>query len=495
MKKTKNSIISGIKSDLIIFILKIILGFGVIPAYLYFLDLDEFGVYVAVQSIIALLAIADIGLGQYVVKKLSNKEYYDQHALYFLPSVQVFQYLLACCLFIVGIVGLYFVSEFLNVEEKLKKEVNWLFVFSWSAVTFKTTFGLIPSVLQAKSQLAYLNIMNFLILLFSAVINILFLSIGYGLSSLGLSLLIANMVVFFIMYLRLNKYTTYRFLLPTKFDKTYVYDGWNYVKKFQLLKIGQLAKSSLFIVLLSKFAGAPAVAFYNITNKMPLIFPELMSKLSLNYFTHFASLYEQGLIDELKIEYQKIFNLGLQSAYFILFSLFFLNEVFISIWVGSEKFIGKDTFIFMLLNVGILLLNSFTGLIIQISGEFKKTPLFSFLEIVLMLILTKFLFEFYGIEGIIFALFISSLPSFLYSMSVVKWVLSIKLIDTFKDNFKNVFLMSVFMPLIHLISNEMITVDIIRLFVESFLLTTFFIFIQRDLLPENLRFIYKRTLK
>jgi O-antigen/teichoic acid export membrane protein len=491
MKKTKNSIVLGIKSDLIIFILKIILGFGTIPVYLYFLELDAFGYFIAVQSVIALLSLADIGLGQYVVKKLSNKKYYDEHALTFLPSIQIFQYLLAGCLFIIGIVGFYFVSGFLNVEEALKEEVNWLFLFSWSAVTLKTTFGLIPSILQAKSLLAYLNIMNFLIFLSSIVINILFLSVGYGLSSLGLSLLIANMVVIFIMYLRLNKETAYRFLLPTKFDKTYVYEGWDYVKKFQLLKIAQVAKSSLFVVLLTKFAGAPVVAVYNITNKMPLVFPELMSKLSLNYFTHFASLYERGLIHELKIEYQKIFNLGLQSTFFILCSLFFLNELFISIWVGTDKFIGNEVFIFILLNIAILLVNSFTGLIIQISGEFKKTPLFAVGEVVFILTLTSMFFEFYGIKGLVIALFISSFPSFIYSMFVVKKILYLKYRELIFDNAKTIALICVFLPIFDYVLTKVINNNFILLLVESAVFTIFFIAVQWKHVPIKFKLNFR----
>ncbi len=491
MKKNNNAIVSGVKSDLIIFILKILLGFGAIPVYLYFLELNEFGFFIAVQSIITLLSLADIGLGQYAVKKLSNKKYYDEHALIFLPSIQVFQYLMAGCLLIIGIIGFHFVSAFLSVDKILKEDVNWLFLFSWCAVVLKTAFGLIPSVLQAKSLLAYLNIMNFFIMLFSIVINVLLLSLGYGISSLGLSLLIANAVVIFIMYFRLNKETTCRFILPTKFHKTYVYEGWGYIKNFQLLKVAHVAKSSLFVVLLTKFADAQMVAVYNITNKMPLIFPELMSKLSLNYFTRFASLYERGLMDELKSEYQKIFNLGIQCTFFILFSLFFLNELFISVWVGSGKYIGDNVFVFILLNVAILLLTSFTGLIIQISGEFKKTPLFAIFEVICLLGTASLFFNFYGTKGIVIALFISSFPSFIYSIYVVKKILSIKYSDIFEDNVRKIILMSVLLPLVHIVLSQLVSSDMIKLLVESFVLTVFFIIIQRDFLPEKIKYFYK----
>jgi O-antigen/teichoic acid export membrane protein len=487
VKKLKNPVLSGIKSDLIIFVLKIIVGFGTIPVYLYFLELNEFGFYIAVQSVITLLSLADIGLGQYVVKKLSNKKYYDEHGQFFLPSIQFFQYFMAAFLFILGIIGFYFISDFLNVNEALKEEVNWLFLFSWCAVTLKTTFGLIPSILQAKSLLAYLNIMNFLIFLSSIVINILFLSLGYGISSLGLSLLITNIVVIFMMYLRLNKETSYRFLLPTKCNRTYVREGWDYIKKFQLLKIAHVAKSSLFIVLLTKFSGAPVVAVYNVTNKMPLIFPELMSKLSLNYFTHFASLYERGLIYELKVEYKKLFNLGIQASFFVVFSLFFLNELFISVWVGSEKFIGDDIFIFILLNIAILLLTSFTGLIIQISGEFKKTPLFAIIEVIGFLVLSSLFFDFYGTKGIVIALFISSFPSFIYSIFVVKKILALKYRDIISDNVKNILLICTCLPISNYVLIRVIDTAFILLLVETTIFTALFIAVQWKHIPNKFK--------
>ena len=491
MKKTNNPILSGIKSDIIIFILKIIIGFGTIPTYLYFLELNEFGFYIAVQSVITLLSLADIGLGQYVVKKLSNEKYYNEHALFFLPSIQVFQYLMAVFLFILGIIGFCFISVFLNVDETFKEDVNWLFLFSWCSVVIKTSFGLIPSVLQAKSLLAYLNIMNFLIFLFSVVINILFLSLGGGLSSLGLSLLIANIIVLFIMYIRLNKETTYRFILPTKFDKIYINEGWGYIKKFQLLKIAHVAKSSLFVVLLTKFAGAPVVAVYDVTNKLPLLFPNLMSKLSLNYFTRFASLYEQRLIQELKKEYKKMFNICLQCTFFILLSLYFLNELFISIWVGSEKFIGTDIFIFILFNIAILLLTSFTGLIIQISGEFKKTPLFAVCEVLCLLSLSGFLFEFYGVKGVVIALFISSFPSLIYSLFVVKKILVIKYSDVISDNFMNIILICACLPIIDYVLTISIVSGVFQLLVEALFFIVFFITIQWKHIPNKFKFYFK----
>lgn len=495
MTNTKSSIYSGIKSDLIIFVLQILLSFGTIPTYLYFMGIDEFGFYIAVQSVIALISLADIGLGQYVVKKLANNKYYNKHAFMFLPSIQVFQYLLAGCLFLIGIISFYFVSTFLNVNESLKEEVSWLFLFSWCAVSLKIAFALIPSVLRAKSLFAYLNIINFLTLLFSIIINIVFLSLGYGLASLGLSLLIANIVAIFVMYFRLNKETVYRFLLPIKFNKIYVQEGWSYIRKFQLLKIGHVAKSSLFVVLLTKFSGAPVVAVYNITNKMPSLFPEVMSRLSVNYFTRFSSLYEQGRIRELRSEYQKLFNLGLQCSIFILLSLYFLNETFIRNWVGEDKFIGNDIFIFMLLNIGVLLINSFTGLIVQVSGDFRKTPIFALLEVASLFILTYFLYNLYGNLGVIIGLFLSSLPAFIYTLTVVKTILRFEFRVIINENYKGIIILIAALPIVDFLVQKLAIFDIIKLLIEVFLFFLVFLFTQWNNIPLTVKSSVRRLFK
>ena len=97
--------------------------------------------------------------------------------------------------------------------------------------------------------------------------------------------------------------------------------------------------------------------------------------------------------------FEKIFKLGVFTIIFFLYALFSLNESFINLWVGQGNFTGIEISIFILLNFVIMTFISFTGIIIQGSGEFKKMPLVSFIEFCIFLISSYVLFKTFGIIG------------------------------------------------------------------------------------------------
>lgn len=489
MKPLTNPVHSGIKSDVIIFFIKLTLGFVTIPAYLYFVTMEEFGFYVAVQSMVVLLSLADIGLGQYAVKMLSHPKYRETHGAVFLTSVQTFQYILGGGLFTLGAVVFFFFEQLANNE--FPKGVEWLFFLSWCSVVLKTSFGLIPSLLQAHSKLAYLNFMNFLTFIVSIMLNIILLANGTGLISFGISLIIANLITMSFMYFKLNTLSSCNFLLPTKVQKSYIIAGWNYVKKFQLLRMSHIAKSSLFVVMLGSLGNATMVAMYNITNKVPQLFPELISKLVLNFFPSYASLYETGDLSKLKQEYKKILNIGIQTSFFVVFSLYYLNHTFVGIWVGGDKFIGDEIFVLMLIATCMQLIGSYTGLIIQISGEFKKTPYLAVLEILLFLLFSQLFVRFMGSFGIFLAVIFSSLPSFIYSQFVVKTILTLSYHDVLKDNYKNVLILITAQSFVSVMINVNFDNDTVRLILMASIFCAIFAATQWHLIPDR----YKKKIK
>ncbi|MGX9519198.1 lipopolysaccharide biosynthesis protein [Vibrio mediterranei] len=478
MTKINKSVYLGIKSDLMIFIVKLAIGFGIVPIYLHFITIEEFGTFVAIQAIISILSLADIGMGLFVVKKFSNQDYFDENEFSGLHSAQVFQYGVGTVLLVIGVICSYFLGDFLSIAETEAAPLFWLFLFAWLSVVLKTYFSLIPSLLRAKGQLVFLNYLEFSVIVISSLLNIVFLMLGYGIGSFGVSLFVANLVSLAFMYQRQAKICSVSYLIPRVFDKGYISEGWDYVKKFQILRMSQVAKSSLFVTILGRYSGVQFVGLYNITNKMPSVFPDLISKLSINYFAHFAKLYEQGKMEELKSEYLYLFNFGLQATAFILLSLNFLNEHFIHTWVGDDRFIGSDIFIFMLCNLAVLLINSFTGLIVQISGDFRKTPIWSIVEVVLLLIFSFILNEVYGSKGVIMALFLSSVPGFLYTLGIVNSILNLSFKKIVVENIFPIVAICTMLPLISFFSDNYFQSIWMKLLIQSVLFTLVFLAIQ-----------------
>ena len=147
----------------------------------------------------------------------------------------------------------------------------------------------------------------------------------------------------------------------------------------------------------------------------------------------------------------------------------------------------------MLLTTAILLLNSFTGLIIQISGEFKKSPHFAVFEIICLLLLTYIFYQYYGDKGVIFALFFSSLPSFIYGLNAVKTILNMNYIRIAKENALRLGMMCLILPIVNFTIGSSVESAVAKLILETFTFIFIFILIQWRNLPLEIKQIFRRN--
>lgn len=440
MVDSKKQLQRGLSVDIVIAVLKIALGFIMVPVYLHYLGSEGFGFYLTVQGMVAILSLVDIGMGMYVVKKMSNPEYYRGHALKVLPSMQVFQYILGAFFVVLGFSVYEFRGYLVSPNIASNEDAVNLFAILWVSVVLKTTFSLLPSMIRAKQYLVFLNVSEFLIILLSFILGTYLLHLGRGMESLGWAFLFINIIFYVIYYLKLRADHKCRFLCPNYFDIQYIKDGALYVKSFILLVVSKVSKSSIFVVLIGSFQGVSSVPMYNITSKMPFVFPELMARFTLNFFSRYSMLYEQGKIVELGNEYRKMLSVSVHLTVFITISLYCLNLDFISGWVGQEYFLGEMEFYLILFSTALLLIESYTGIVLQVTGRFGLMPIIALFEVFFLLLLC-YILRGEGMAGMLFAFAISIVPSFIYLMVKLYEVLSINIFSVWKDAFrKSVFL-------------------------------------------------------
>lgn len=500
MQKYKKNIIEGIASDSIIFVLGILIGFAVIPVYLKFISLEEFGIYIAIQSIIAVISLADIGMPVYSIKKMSNDIFFNSEELKaFLNSAQIFQYLLAIALLFLGVVVAFYVGTILDLDAKYLNISYELFLLFWLSVIVGVICGLNHAILKSRHELKYMNIAVFMILVLSSVLNILFLFFNYGLLSFGLSIFLVTIVVNIFIFLKVHKEYNINLFIPKQFHKIYIIDGWQYIKQFQLLRIAQVSKSSLFSVLLSNYGSQVLLAQYNITNKVPGLIPGFISKVVMNLFPSISSHFENDEKEKLVPYFEKVFKLGVFTTLFCLYALFALNETFITLWVGVDKFIGLEIFVFILLNFIFLTLISFTGIIIHSSGEFKKMPLLSFVEVIVFLTLSYILYKAIGINGFFIGYLLSMMIGLVYSLILVNTILSINIYKWIFDECKKFVILLIFMILSDYFINAMIESLLVKLFFEVIIFIVLFLFLSGSYTKINLlRFFvvfYRATIR
>jgi O-antigen/teichoic acid export membrane protein len=473
MNSYKKKIKSAIYIDSLIFFLNSVVGFLIIPIYLNFLSLKELGIYFSVLSLVSVVGLANIGLNLYAERKLSNdKLFFSKNVGKFLNTIQIFQYVLGVGLLIIGFLLSYYIGDILAVDIEYYENSKDLFLYLWSALVLSVLLGLNHSILRSRHDLVFMSLSLFSISILTALLNITFLYFGYGISGLGLSVIIAIVLVNTLITYRVFKKSKIFIFFPKVFLREYFYDGLGYIKKFQLFKISQVSKTSLFTVLLSNYGGQSIVAQYNLTNKIPQVIPTFLSKVVTNYFPSLSSHFELKEMEKARDVFKKIFHTGFFTLIFCTQSIYFLNEIFIELWVGGDKFIGDDIFILILLNFIILALLSFTGIVIQTSGKFEKLPIVSILEVVVFLALSYVLFDIFGLLGFFIGYVLSMSIGLIYSLFIINKIFGINVFKWMAESVKLSMPLIFLLSLAYMLATNFIDVILIR-FIVMFVIFAF----------------------
>jgi O-antigen/teichoic acid export membrane protein len=113
----------------------------------------------------------------------------------------------------------------------------------------------------------------------------------------------------------------------------------------------------------------------------------------------------------------------------------FLNEAFISLWLGSDKFAGYGVMVWLILYMVVNIAMATFGIIIYSSKKFESWTFWSIVEIIVAISLSYLLSFYYGLLGIIAGFVLASFITQVYLFSIV-----LKQVDMQKGIFLNVVL-------------------------------------------------------
>ncbi|UOY06095.1 hypothetical protein L0P88_19480 [Muricauda sp. SCSIO 64092] len=214
------------------------------------------------------------------------------------------------------------------------------------------------------------------------------------------------------------------------------------IKQVFVHKLAFFVKESTDQILIYAFVSLKSVAFFS---NYYLIFGYLKVLIN-NIFTgtqaSVGNLVAENNKDSINKVYWEMMAIRHFFAGFLFFSLFFLIEPFILIWIGSEYILEREVLILMLANIYISQIRSPTEMFINAYGLFNDTwaPI---TEAVINLVISIIFGKLYGIAGIMLGTFVSTLiivllwkPYFLYRDGFSKsvgsyWIGFFKLFGSF----------------------------------------------------------------
>ena len=422
-------IFKGIGIDLIGTALLIIVGLLVVPIYLNFLTADAYGFWLSVSALVGFLGILDIGTDQYLTTIVANSKIFESSNM----EENLFLIVIIKAITVVLIIffgcALYFtLIFFIKKNTILTSAENWVFFISVFNLCLTVMFNTIPTILTAKHNYSIVNGLVSASGILASICGAILLSSGLGIISLPLSISIFLIIQYLFFYFILTKNYPNVKLKITIFNKAIFIDIIKYGFSFHLVKcVYGIFRIQYIIFLSGIFLGPAFAAKLTITNRLPSTVGSIAMKIASPFFPSFAELFAIQDKNSIKKIFFKLNKVLIRFALFAVITLYCVNEIFIDLWVGSALFGGKAVELWLLLYILIYISMGAFGVVVFASKKFEMWPYWLIAEVIVTIILSVILMEFYGLAGVVASLTLGALVSQLYLFNIVKKQLDFKM--------------------------------------------------------------------
>lgn len=423
----RKKIVSGISIDFIGSIIATTVGFVVVPYYFEYISVAEFGLWLAIGGLTALITMVDLGTDSYLTTVTSNNIlFYSDNYGNYISSVLIIKNIVALLLAIVSLLIYLWLPHFIDIEENYLNVAKTTYIFGVVILLLATYFSTITTVLYARHHYSLINSFASIFAILTSVGTLLLLRLDYGIVSFPMAMLITNVIQHVILFIFLIKnYPNVKLKIKNFhfIDKKEII---GYTTTFQILRWVQTVRTQYITIAINNLIGPTYVAQYNLTNKIPQIVPGYAVKIVHPFFPIIADLFHKGEIEKIQEIFLKISKLLFRIALFFGIATYIMNEPFITFWVGSDKFAGSGVVLLLIIYMVVYIAMGAFGIVIYASKKFESWTKWSVVEI-LFAITLSYLFSFrYGLGGIVAGFVMSSMITQVYLFTIVLKQLNLK---------------------------------------------------------------------
>ncbi len=427
----RNKIIKTAWSGLVAKIVSVAVSLLMVPLAVHYLGKEQYGLWVAVSSLVAMLGFMDGGAGNAVINLVSHASGAQNDDLAKVVSTAFFSLMalsLTGCLLFLAIFPFISWGKLLGLAEQSSQSdlegiviITGLFFF---VSMFTTLVGKIQRGLQEG------NLDNFWIG-GGAALSLLFVYIAIqkdaGLIGFVIAFLSGSMLAYlgsnihFLLFLRID-------LRPqlSKIDTSIVKNLFTVGGMFFVLQIAGAVQGQADNVIIANMLGAIAVTNYAICMKLFLMVPMLFGLLLTPLWPAYREAFSSGDVQWVRRIFLKSMRWALLLSIPSAFVLMLLGKKIIELWVGQDTIpstglmAGCGIWMIFCTVGGALaaLFNAMQLIKIQISA--------TVLTSVLNVILSIYLIQIYGVAGVVFGSVIAWFLCTLIPYSIVARKILIK---------------------------------------------------------------------
>ena len=492
LSSRKGKAFLGLSVNYLSTIVTIVVNLAVIPVYFIYVSKETYGIWLAIGGVTALISIMDFGGLMFLTKMLADNNIFNNREetnRYFSTAFFV-QIILAILIVLAGIAVYPFVGNILSIPGTYYLQAKQTFLLVIIAYAIWFPLSSYNAVLNSRQHLALVNILSLIQMMTVNLLPIVFLSQGFRLTSFALAYFFGTIIIAILSYILLHfRYPWVKFTFKfVSYDK--IKGIFHYVKSFQILKVAQIAKTSFVNVIISNLLGPATVTVYNLTNKIPMMISANISKVAIAVFPALSQIFAdknegKAKLRSVYISYSKVI---LRLSLFCGIGVYFLNEAFISLWVGHDKFSGQGIFILLVLYMIKEIVIASIGTFIYSSGEFRKLPMIALIEVFATLSFSYIGYLYKGFFGLILGVLIASMMTATYSYYLVHQIIGIRIIELIKQSFRYAIFPNI---ITYFVGYELILLYPIKYWYQLLLFTLFLLIIQL-LSQEGVKFIFSK---
>lgn len=358
-------------------IFAIVTGIVMVPYYLKYISLSEYGSWLASGNIVAMFGILESGIAGIITQKLaiefSAKNYRNFGALTFSTIV-----LGSGIFLIISFAGLFiykFIPNWVNAPNESASVLSIAVLLSFFSAGFSILFSFCGAFAQAWQETFWSGISNLLSFLISIVIIVLALNYGLGIISIALGYLTRSCLNFlgqlsYIFY-KWKKLNLTGLVYSLKTTRKLII-----VATFPLLsKISNTVVNNSQSFIIANAISPASAAIFDFTGKIISIVKIFINIFYGSIFGGLAHVFVSNNSEYIKETYLKIYNIfSVILIVGLTISCIFSREI-ITLWVGESNFGGIYLVLLITISTYFTERKNFAVNLLFASGEFKTTSI------------------------------------------------------------------------------------------------------------------------
>lgn len=420
-------VISGISIDFFGSIVATIVSLAVIPWYFRYISAEEFGLWLAISGLSAMITMVDLGTDQYLTTVTSSDEtFYSNNFRSNLTAIVMVKTAVTAVFVVIGTVLFLLLEDLIAIDVVHLESSKRAFGASIAILIFGAYFSTISTILYARRHYSLVSSFASIFSILGSFLTLLLMSLGFGIVSFPLAVLISISVQHLLLLIFMaSKYPNVGFGLAG-IRMVNRKELISYTTTFQVLRWVHTLRTQYISIVINNLSGGASVAQFNLTNRVPQMVPSYALKIVHPFFPVISDLFNRGEIESVRAIFVVVTKILSRLAVFFAIAVFLLNESFVSLWVGADQFAGRIILIWLVLYMLIYVAMGSFGIVIFASKKFGRWASWSVVEIIAAVILSYALSFQFGFPGIVAGFVLASLINQVYLFFLVTRQLLLK---------------------------------------------------------------------